>query len=542
LAFNKKRANDRKEWLYKYDRNIILDSAQEDVTFNEFIDKELIHFSNASNDRSIPDIRDGFKPSIRKIMYSCFKRNLTSELKVAQLAGYVSENSAYHHGEKSLEGAIVGLAHDFVGSNNLNLLLPVGQFGSRLHGGKDCAQSRYIFTQLSKLTRKMFNPSDDHIYTYLDDDGYKIEPESYCPILPMVLINGSEGIGTGFSSKIPKYNPNDLAKYIKNKLNGVLKEDNVDMHPWYKGFKGIVHKIDARTYITKAVYHFVNNSTVHITELPVGMWTEKYIETLDKLSSVKKNKILKHYTDHSTESDVSIHLEFDRYALSELLSKPDGIEMTALEKYLKLTKTISISNMWLFNKDRRIVKYTSIKDIIEEWFGYRHQMYVKRKDYLIQKLEKELNIIFYKVKFIKEFIDNTIEIRNKSKQSIIDMLIGKEYPKLHINIDDTDEKTKSYDYLLKMNLYTLSKEEVESLTNKRDMKQIELDTLRETTIKKMWIKEVDDFIHLYNKKISKKISKKKSNVDNSKQSSKQSSKKTSKKSSSSKSKKTLKIN
>ena len=538
LAFNKKRANDRKEWLYKYDRNIILDSAQEDVTFNEFIDKELIHFSNASNDRSIPDIRDGFKPSIRKIMYSCFKRNLTSELKVAQLAGYVSENSAYHHGEKSLEGAIVGLAHDFVGSNNLNLLLPVGQFGSRLHGGKDCAQSRYIFTQLSKLTRKMFNPSDDHIYTYLDDDGYKIEPESYCPILPMVLINGSEGIGTGFSSKIPKYNPNDLAKYIKNKLNGVLKEDNVDMHPWYKGFKGIVHKIDARTYITKAVYHFVNNSTVHITELPVGMWTEKYIETLDKLSSVKKNKILKHYTDHSTESDVSIHLEFDRYALSELLSKPDGIEMTALEKYLKLTKTISISNMWLFNKDRRIVKYTSIKDIIEEWFGYRHQMYVKRKDYLIQKLEKELNIIFYKVKFIKEFIDNTIEIRNKSKQSIIDMLIGKEYPKLHINIDDTDEKTKSYDYLLKMNLYTLSKEEVESLTNKRDMKQIELDTLKETTIKKMWIKEVDDFIHLYNKKISKK----KSNVDNSKKSSKQSSKKTSKKSSSSKSKKTLKIN
>ena len=441
-----------------------------------------------------------------------------------------------------MEGAIVGLAHDFVGSNNLNLLLPVGQFGSRLHGGKDCAQSRYIFTQLSKLTRKMFNPSDDHIYNYLDDDGYKIEPESYCPILPMVLINGSEGIGTGFSSKIPKYNPNDLVKYIKNKLNGVFKEDNVDMHPWYKDFKGIVHKIDARTYITKAVYHYVNNSTIQITELPIGMWTEKYIEILDKLCSVKKNKILKHYTDHSTESDVSIQLDFDRFALSELLSKPDGIDMTALEKYLKLTKTISISNMWLFNKDRRIVKYTSIKDIIEEWFEYRHQMYVKRKAYLIRKLEKELNIIFYKVKFIKEFIDNTIEIRNQSKQSIIDMLIAKEYPKLHVNIDDTDETTKSYDYLLKMNLYTLTKEEVESLTNKRDMKKLELDTLKETSIKTMWIKELDDFIHLYNKKISKKISKKKSNVDNSNKSSKQSSKKNSKKSSISKSKKTLKIN
>ena len=528
LAFNKKRADDRKQWLNLYNRDLILDNTQTEVTFNEFIDKELIHFSNASNDRSIPDIRDGFKPSIRKIIFSCFKRNLVHEIKVAQLAGYVSENAAYHHGEKSLEGAIVGLAHDFIGSNNLNLLKPIGQFGSRLHGGKDCAQSRYIYTQLSTLTRKMFNVNDDYIYTYLDDDGQKIEPEAYCPILPMVLINGSEGIGTGFSSKIPRYNPNDLATFIKNKLNGVTNENNIVIQPWYRGLKGTIEKTSSTSYISKGQYRFINHSTIEITELPVGVWTEKYVEWLHKVSSVKKNKTLKYYTDYSTESQVSIKLEFDQYKLADLHSQATVNGITGIEKFLKLTKSINTTNMWLFNTKRKIVKYNNVNAIIEEWFHYRYKTYEQRKVYLLAKLKHELNLIFYKVKFINEFIQDTIDIRNKTKQSIMDLLEEKEYPKLniHINMDTIRANTATvntatvntdtvntatvntatvnphhtnYDYILKMNLYTLTKEEIESLTNKRDNKQIEFDTLTAQTIKKMWMTEINECIKLYNK-------------------------------------------
>ena len=239
------------------------------------------------------------------------------------------------------------------------------------------------------------------------------------------------------------------------------------------------------------------------------MWTEKYIETLDKICSVKTNKILKHYIDHSTESEVSIHLHFDRFALADLLTHPDSIQMTAVEKYLKLTKTISTSNMWLFNADRTIVKYNHVKDIIEEWFEYRYEMYNKRKTYLIQTLKRELNIIFFKVKFIQEFIASTIEIRNKTKQSIKDMLVDKDYPTLHTTVNESDTIPKSYDYLLKMSLYTLTKEEVELLTHKRDKKQLELDILTQTTIKELWIAELNDFITLYNKTMrSKKKSKK----------------------------------
>ena len=139
MVFNKKRANDRKLWLEKYNRNAYLNTTKDDVSFEEFINNDLIHFSKYDNDRSIPNLCDGLKISLRKILYSAFKKKLNSEIKVAQFSGYVSEHSGYHHGEASLNGAIIGLAQDYVGSNNINLFTPKGQFGTRLLGGKDAA-------------------------------------------------------------------------------------------------------------------------------------------------------------------------------------------------------------------------------------------------------------------------------------------------------------------------------------------------------------------------------------------------------------------
>ena len=156
MVFNKKRSDDRKEWLATYNRELYLDTSKSSVTYEEFINNDLIHFSKYDNDRSIPNLVDGLKISLRKIIYSAFKKKLTNEIKVAQFSGYVSEQSGYHHGEASLNGAIIGLAQNFVGSNNINLLEPKGQFGTRLLGGKDSASERYIFTQLNKLTRLIF--------------------------------------------------------------------------------------------------------------------------------------------------------------------------------------------------------------------------------------------------------------------------------------------------------------------------------------------------------------------------------------------------
>merc|ERR1712185_27906 len=220
LAFSKKRVDDRKEWLRAFEPGTHVDYAVDAMTYDAFINKELILFSVADNQRSIPSIMDGFKPAQRKVLYACFKRKLRKEIKVAQLSGYVSEHSAYHHGEASLAGTIVNMAQDFVGSNNINLLYPSGQFGTRLMGGKDAASPRYIFTRLEPIARMLFHPDDDALLEFLDDDGQSIEPAWYAPVLPLVLVNGADGIGTGWSTSVPNYNPADIIANVRRLLDG----------------------------------------------------------------------------------------------------------------------------------------------------------------------------------------------------------------------------------------------------------------------------------------------------------------------------------
>jgi DNA topoisomerase-2 len=229
LLFRQKRSNDRKDWLLNYEPNQIIDKFVEKTTIESFFNKEFIEFSMYDNIRSIPNLIDGFKPSQRKILYTCLKNNIKNDIKVSQLTGSVMKDSAYHHGNISLEGTIVNMAQDFVGSNNINLLQPMGQFGTRLKGGSDAASSRYIFTKLSDISRNIFNENDEPLLTYLDDDGFSIEPMYYVPIIPMVLVNGSSGIGTGWSTDIPNYNPNDIIKYLVNKI----KNQKVpQLHPY----------------------------------------------------------------------------------------------------------------------------------------------------------------------------------------------------------------------------------------------------------------------------------------------------------------------
>jgi DNA topoisomerase-2 len=174
MMFNKKRPDDRKHFLLNYtgvdDPANIMDTTLKSVSYDEFINKELVAFSATDCARSIPNIMDGFKISNRKILYVMLKKNITSEMKVAQLGALIAQVSSYHHGEISLIGAVIGMAQDFVGSNNINLLEPKGQFGTRRQGGKDHASERYIFTNMGAITRKLFIEADDHILKYLDDD------------------------------------------------------------------------------------------------------------------------------------------------------------------------------------------------------------------------------------------------------------------------------------------------------------------------------------------------------------------------------------
>lgn len=200
LAFNKTRVSDRRQWLTQtFCASRFINPRDERVSYQDFIDKELIQFSYSDLQRSIPNVIDGLKPSQRKVLYGCFKKNLIKEeAKVVQIAGYIAEHTAYHHGETSLHATIINMAQDFVGSNNVPFLAALGQFGTRAAGGKDYASPRYVFTKLNSITRLLFPEEDDSFLESMEEDGLMVEPRYYIPVVPTILLNGSDGIGTGW--------------------------------------------------------------------------------------------------------------------------------------------------------------------------------------------------------------------------------------------------------------------------------------------------------------------------------------------------------
>jgi len=495
MVFNKKRADDRKDWLKFYDRDAYLDTAKTNVTYEEFIDRELIHFSKYDCDRSIPNLMDGLKISLRKILFSAFKKNLTSEIKVAQFSGYVSEHSGYHHGEASLNAAIVGMAQNFVGSNNINLFMPNGQFGTRLQGGKDSASERYIFTQLNKITRSIFQPVDDNVLEYLNDDGLSVEPIYYAPIIPMVLVNGSKGIGTGFSTDIMCYNPLQIIEYLHNKLTS-LGDDNIEFVPYYEGFKGQISKISDDKFLIKGLYEKIAVDKIKVTELPVGYWTEDFKELLEGLiepgvdkEGKKLSAIIKDYDDMSKDTNVDFTITFMKGKLEELETSKGDYGCNGLEKLLKLYTTNTTTNMHLFDANDTLHKYEKVSEIIDAYYEVRLKLYGTRKDYMIDALEKELVLLSNKAKYIQENLNGTIDLRKKKKEQVISMLEEKGYDK----IGDDEE----YKYLVKMPMDSVTEENVERLLKDKGNKEIELETIKNTSVYQMWKTELDGLKDLY---------------------------------------------
>ena len=380
LAFSKKKVDERKEWLRQFRPGTYMDHSMTEIRVSDFIHKELILFSMADNIRSIPSMIDGLKPGQRKILFSCFKRNLKNEIKVAQLAGYVAEHSAYHHGEQSLCATIVNMAQNFIGSNNLNLLEPNGQFGTRIQGGKDAASPRYIFTTLAPVTRTIFHRDDDPLLAYQNEDGQKIEPEWYVPVVPMVLVNGGEGIGSGWSTTIPMYNPRDI---VANLYKLMEKEDEADgsspaldeMHPWYRHFKGTIEQIALDKYRVTGVMRRIDSRTLEITELPIGVWTQSYKEFLESCMQKETPSSIPLISDYKEyHTDTSVH--FILLLTEEMMQLA---EQEGLEKRFKLVATLNTSNMVCFDAEGRIKRYTTVESLLRDFYDLRLSYYQKRK-------------------------------------------------------------------------------------------------------------------------------------------------------------------
>lgn len=532
LAFSKKAIDQRKEWLTNWMEEgkrrkelglpevYLYEKDTRAVSYQDFINKELVLFSNLDNERSIPSVVDGFKPGQRKVIFTCLKRNDKREVKVAQLAGSIGEMSAYHHGEASLMGTIINLAQDFVGSNNVNLLQPIGQFGTRLAGGKDHASPRYIFTQMSPLTRLIFNSNDDPLLKYLNEDNQKIEPEWYVPILPMVLVNGADGIGTGWMTKIPNYDPREIVKNLKRMIRG---EEPQPMKPFFKNFKGTIEELESHKYVVNGELSELSETKIEITELPVKTWTQSYKESVMEPLLNGSEKVpaqINEYKEYHTDRTV-------RFVINMAADKLRAADRTkGLHQFFKLQTTISTNSMVLFDHNGCLKRYDDVSEIMQEFFDLRLIYYDKRKKYLEGMLEAEALRLSNQARFILEKCDGSLVVENKKKKIMIDELQRRNFDPDPVKkwktiqakneaamladsaaaaLDDEsdsdleeDAKDADYDYLLGMAMWSLTQEKKDDLLKKKEAKHKELDELKRTSKEQLWQRDLDEFLEKLN--------------------------------------------
>jgi DNA topoisomerase-2 len=442
------------------------------LKISKFYSEEYMQAALYVSYRSIANYIDGLKPSGRKVVHTIDENNITKKIKVSQLISKVAEQDLYLHGEQSLSGVVTGLARDYVGGNNINILTPDGNFGSRFV--PEPSASRYIYTYKSDSFNELFNADDRDVLEEQWFEGERIEYKYYVPILPLILINGSEGIGNGFAQKILPRNIEDVKQEIANKLKST-KYTIKPLIPYFKGFNGLVEQNgESNRWIVSGSFTRVNTSTIHITEVPIGYDLKSYLQVLDDL--VEK-KVIKDYDDNSNDDN----FDFLIRATRDFVAQSDD----EIFDKLRLKKTYS-ENYTCTDEKNKIIEFNDDAEIITEFIRVRLKYYTKRKNRIIEKLKQQIVVNENKVRFITAVIDDSSVVSGKTKKQLEAWLKKEEF-------DMVDE---SYNYLINMPIYSLTTDRVKDLNKQLVSLQKELDSTSKKTNKKMWLEDLENTSHI----------------------------------------------
>lgn len=522
LVFKTGREDDRKEWISRW-QPLKDEFRHEQQPISWYLDHELILHCLDNINRTIPGVLDGLKESQRKIMYAAMlkwkfwsKTKAYDELKIAQLIGFVADKSSYHHSENILGDTIVGMSQDYIGSNNISYFVKGGQLGTRHELGKDAAQTRYTCTEPKPLLSLLYSKKDAAILDHLQDEGKMIEPDRYLPIIPMILVNGTSSIATAWSSNIPCFNPLDLIRWLKMRLQD--STNLIRLNPWYRGFTGVIEVIDrskkgvktvlqptedtaengkevelkegdddvdeeelpeefeeedepvGRQLLSMKIYgkfEIRHNGDIIITEMPIGRSPFKYHKWLETLIETKK---IKDFRDLSGDDVVY----FEIY----------GYVGTPSYKTLKLERNVGMSNMVALDEHNKPVRYDSAAEIAEKFYQLRLPYFQKRKDYMIKALTEEITTMHYKMKF-----NNAV---NVTKEIVI---INGDEDEIHTKMDILGIPHKIYDGSMR----SINKRQVEVLAKSIAAKEQERTIIEQTSIKAMMLSELEAFEQAYRK-------------------------------------------
>lgn len=501
--FGSENSQARKELLQlKYNKELFVDYALPTVTMEEFVYREVLPYSNYSNIRNIASAIDGLKPVQRKVLFTMFDKNVVTDVKVAQIVGVIAAHTQYHHGEQSLVETVVGMAQDHVGVNNINYLVPEGQFGSRLDPPSVHSAARYIFTRLDPITRFLFRAEDDAVLPYVDEEGETVEPEYYVPVIPTVLVNGTFGIGTGWSTAVPMFSVDQLIHVCEEVALAVKRGEDVgavvatlcdpaSLMAWYDGFQGTVrYDADKGVYTTTGTVELREEvKAVRVTELPVGTWTHPYAEEVEKHMMVQRGKspstkkkpaftdelvlsVDKQWTDSVV--DMTLYCSPDKWlTLKECASDE-------LCKHLNLVTDVRLNNMHLHNQRGALVKYDTVATIVSEFVAVRMNLYEKRKAHMLASLDAHRCLLHAKLSFVRALVDNILRVE-------------------HLNQGDVEARLEqhgfgridgSYDHLLNMPFKALTAERAAKLSKEWEETDARFHALCAKTVCDLWLDDL----------------------------------------------------
>jgi DNA topoisomerase II len=436
------------------------------TTIQDFLENEYSNSALYDCFRSIASYIDGLKPSSRKVVYTVKKQNIIKDSKVSRLASMVAMETQYLHGENSLQGVIVGMTQDFVGSNNLPLLSPNGNFGSRFIPNASAA--RYIYSKKSPNFNSLFNKDDDKILLEQEFEGDIIEPKFFVPVLPLILVNGNEGMGTGYAQKIFPRKISDLKQAIIDIIT--TGDTKKRLKPHYKDFNGKVTQGEtANSWVIKGSYRLENSCTIYIDELPVGYSLAYYLKVLNKLEETGK---IKSFEDLSEDENFLFKVSVKRQVTT--LSKE------SLMSLFKLEKRVS-ENFTCIDENNSIIIFNSAIELLKRYITIKLEYYEKRRQNRISEIQLELSYLDSIKNFIKRVISGELLVSNQKKDSIVKQLEKQK---------DILKKEGSYDYLLKMPIYSLTYEKVKQLEEKIASKKKDLFYFENNSASSLWKEEL----------------------------------------------------
>jgi len=444
-------------------------------TITEYLDRDYLEYATyVIENRAIPSVIDGLKPTQRKVVFianKVWKNGNEKTYKVFQLTGRIAADAHYHHGDSSLNSAIIGMAQKF--KNSMPLLQEIGQFGSLR--SPEAGAPRYVSTKLHENFRLIYK--DFELLSPRYEEGSQIEPEYFLPIIPTVLLNGSSGIAVGFATNILNRNPIELIDCCLKELSG--KKFN-EPTPWINGFNGDVlpNPDGDNSWLFRGKYEVKNTTTINITELPPSITYEKFDNYLNGLEDDRR---IASY-DNNCKSDINYTLKMSRTQLSGLGAGD------RLVRFLKMEEK-QTENLTVLDEFGKLKIFNSASDIVKYFVAFRMKFYAKRKAYIIQSLQRKLTRISNKAAFIKAIIDGKLKVNNVPQRQII----------LWLETANFDEIDGSYYYLLSMAIHHLTKEKYEELLLQEAENKRELAAMKSVKPEDMYVEDLNDL-----KKVLKK--------------------------------------